>query len=541
VLKDGFLVASQFYSLTVSARSTISGDVVGSNRVYFQANSAPSSGGVEIVGTAAPQQLQAFQVRAFGWVDVDVPLKYIFSLVDRSSSQEVFLTELSDLPSATVVAPTAGSMLLRVRVFDRLGSMAVADAPVVIAVASPQDIPTLQGVLLSAFNRYAVWGDVRSANTYGVALAASYNSRNELATAARQSIISSLAGIATQRRLLWVNSPAAVSLLQAATQIGDFSLDVLENSTHILESVVAAAQTSAVASSYSVSSSELARFSTSGFLRAASNTAQRLASVSGARGSMRVRLQRVVEAIVQLQARFVAVDELATTIVTETLLAASIVVSSETLAKSGGQITVGGLGIIASNWNSSNTFTVISWGSGVFPSAPNTTSPVVQLLFDGAQVGNVSFGFSSDRPGTCALYDDSTGEWDSKKCQTRQSGQQIVCECSASATETGKPILLSLLFSADQSSPAAPSGGVSESTSSSSGLIAGIIVAVVVVLIVAALVTVYAVPSLRAKFMPFANQQKASMVEDIELESERGSPNAPAGWAVGSKPGLMTD
>eukprot|EP01122_Echinamoeba_exundans_P004865 TRINITY_DN15080_c0_g1_i1.p1 TRINITY_DN15080_c0_g1~~TRINITY_DN15080_c0_g1_i1.p1 ORF type:complete len:2088 (-),score=225.01 TRINITY_DN15080_c0_g1_i1:17-6280(-) len=541
VLKEGSLIPSQFYSLTLSARNIITGDVVGSSRTFFQANSAPSSGHVEMVGGTQPQQqLRPFVVRALGWVDVDVPLLYVFSLKDPLTSQEIFLTELSDSPTATVVAPIPGSLLLRVRVFDRLGSMAVSDTPVVITPAFAQDVSTLQAALLSSFNRYVLWGDVRSATTYGVALAESFNSRNESATAVRQRIISSLAAVAEQRRLLWVNSPATINLLRAATQLGDFPLEAIENCTQILESVVAAAQSSAVGSSYSVSSSELARFSTAGFLRAAANTALGITRTAGVSGSVKVRLQRVVESIVLLQSRYVSVDELAAAIVTDTLRAATITVSNDTLTTSGGQIVISGVAVIASSWNSSNTFTVISWGSGVFPSAPNASSPVVQLLFEGAQVGNVSFGFSSSRPGgTCALFDASTEVWESKNCRTTQVGQQVVCECSPPSSASGKPILLSLLFADVPKSPevlAATPRDFAEISSSSAGLIAGVIVAVLVALIVAGIVTVFAVPSLRAKLTPFANRhQPSSLTEDVELEPQpQGS--TPPKWSVGSKP-----
>lgn len=527
VIRPEILTPDQFYALSVETFNT-GRLVTGSSRIFVIANSAPSSGSIETEGELV--SYRRFLVKSSGWTDLDLPLRFIFSLAPSDGSSEIFLNELSDVPSASVISPLSGTHRLIVRVFDLQGAISLRETPITIAPGT-RSISDLE----TEFAQFTRWGDVRSAVQVAIAIALTPNANIKLSTS--ENILSGLAQIVSRRPLSWINSPALINALSLVTVKSRLSEAAIRNSVAVLAAVAASAEAEAsLSASLSATSSNLARFSVSGFISSAANTAKALLnSTSSGDAALRTRLLQAVEKLVQLQARFLSVDELAAEIISDTLNSSTVIFSGEKLSETRGVVVVGAVQLTLSSWNTSVAISTTYWTAGAFPFAPSTLTPVYQAFVPAGFVSSVSTTFDLSG-GTCAVLQESSNTWDSTGCTTaNRSDGKIDCTCNISAgtQSSGGRVSLALLFSTPPLSR-----DVNDPTEANvGGLVAGIVVGIILILVIAAIVTFALVPSLRAKVAPFWRGSNSIPSTDGHEELEETAARTST-WQGAQKPSI---
>jgi hypothetical protein len=530
VLQEDALVPGQVYSFQASFFDKATNILVGSNRIYLLTNSAPTTGAVSVTNISRPSFFDQVELSASGWVDADVPLKYAFSIIQNG--REIFLTELQESSFSSVILPISGATTLRVRVFDRQGAMEIRDSPLIVDSISDEESASRRSELVARFRQYAKWGDFRRASQLALALTSSPSNAQNISIPTIE-IVDLLSSRLEQNQLAWADSPVLVDLLNVLTNSSTgFSLELSENCTKILETIVASSQS--VPSTLSVTTTQLARFTTAGIVSTALQVVTSITKSSSNTPTLLQRLQAVIEALVTLQTRFVVVDELAAQIISQSIRSTSIVVSNASLSQTSGLVVLPGSATVTlSAWNSTEIpIGVISWEDGSFPFLPPTSrSRVIQFLLSGsAEVGSVtaSFNSSGQQQATCAIFDEASKMWDSTQCvmETQAGSGEVVCRCTPK--QGGNRVTMSLLFTLldSPSSSMTPAGSVGspaqDISASSAGAIAGAIVGVIVVLLVVVVLVVAFVPSVRAKVAPF--WKKSAPRETLpEMEVEQSS------------------
>jgi hypothetical protein len=534
VLREETLLSGQIFTFSVEIYDAQTDIMLGANTIFLLTNEAPATGSIQPPG--ASNQLETVEFFAPAWSDKDLPLRYIFSLIQ--GTREIFLTELLESPVARALVPFSGASELRVRVFDRQGAMATRKINHIIGKLSSNDIATRLSELTSSFRQRAGWGDLRGASQIAIALLIAKSQQNDPATPQfREEIISFLSLSLSTRKLAWVDSPSVVNLLSLITNGSNgLSQATIENCTRIIEESVAAASTQ-VPTKLSITSSQLARFTTVGFLETAIQVAKSVISQAAqSNAAISARIRAAIESLVVLQSRFIVADELAAQIISESIRATSVVVSDRTITESGGAITVANVTIqLVGSGGGDVIVGIITWSNGTFSSEAGG-GKVVQLLLSGGTATTVSAEFEG--AGKCAVFIDSSQTWDGSLCRSKpQPNGNVVCEC-ANPTASNR-VTLSLLFGGTtDATPTLVPQLTNDAIGAPVGAIVGAVVGVLVALIIVAVLVVLLVPSIRAKVLPYSmarlndggnNGEQMQTIEDAQ-------PERTSRWEPASKP-----
>jgi hypothetical protein len=509
--------------------------------LFLLTNEYPVTGLIE--APTGTNLLDPVDLVAPGWVDNDFPLRYVFSLIQ--GNDEIFLTELLDSPSAQTIIPIAGSSQIRVRVFDTQGAMALRTANFSTRNLSSSDLSRRISELQTSFGQRAAWGDLRGASQLSVALLIAQSRQNyPLLPQLREEVLSLLSSSLAVRKLAWVDSPSVINLLSLIIKGNEtLSQSALENCTRIIEDSVAAASTQ-TPNKLSVTSSQLARFTTFGFLNTAIGISKSVSQASQSSATISSRIRAAIESLVLLQTRFIVADELAAQIISESVIATAIVVSNRTITESGGKISVANVTIALTPTSGAGDVSIgiITWKDGSFYLGEKGGT-VIQLLFSsGAGASAVSAEFDSQpnaNGGRCAILNESTKKWDDSTCSSKtQPNGNVLCECSVTSASGGaNRVALSLLFdtsSFDQRTPSLVP--TVEAVGAPVGAIVGAVVAVVV-LIVGAVLLVLLVPAIKQKVLPYNRTGANGMNHELgSIDEGEPRPESKPGWAVGSKP-----
>lgn len=539
VVRPDAVIPGQFYAFTLELFSALTTPAIllTTARTYVIVNSAPSNGAVDAPGPISA--LRSTTISAPSWTDDDFPLRYLFSFRGNCLRNEIFLTDLLDVPTATVIFPCSGTLL--VRVYDRQGASSTANT----SISAVAPLANASVLLQEDFARYTKWGDLESASRISLALLAYEPSEK---TSLRDNVLQLVAATISRRPLSFANTPTLISTLDLASQ-ANLSSSGIQNCTYVLSQIISAAER-ASSSLLSSSSSAVSRTRASSLLSTAASIASALANSTSATREDKYQLISLVSRLVQIQARFLADGESPAQISTPSLNSSSSVTVN-------GSYSSLGISTAVVSANGTIGISSVSWAPGTFPFAFSPSSQVLQVLIENGQLdGSVEAEFEGTT-GTCAQFDESSGRWNGTGCaKTLSSSGKTICSCispQAASSASATRVSLSLLFGSFAPTPSAlaPGPGATESTSplalstieqsNVAGIVAGVVVAVVVVLVVIFLLVVAKVPSVRSKVAPFwkpkESATRAHTEADLELEEQAApSLSAQQKWEDAVKP-----
>jgi hypothetical protein len=328
VLRPDAFRAGSFYAVKIDVVQTDDSQLVGSTRRVLGVNSAPANGKLTLLSTNV-RQFDRVELSADGWVDSDIPLRYVYSIVS-SSGQEIFLSEPLDIPSFSFVMPLSGAVTIKVRVIDSGGAESVSSLTV-NAAAAEASIQVAKG----DFDNMINLGDFRTANQQLLALMLASNLAQDPAVSLREQMVTALHSYVTSNGIAPAYVPILVKSLQLTTglRVG-ISSTLASRALDLLESAVNSALSSdSVASTLAFSNSVLSRYSAQQFLNAVANVAGQLRSLTTSDSdTAAVRIMNILDKLLQLQASFSVADEFASVLAdpTSSLNLTSIVLSPRT-------------------------------------------------------------------------------------------------------------------------------------------------------------------------------------------------------------------
>eukprot|EP01122_Echinamoeba_exundans_P015839 TRINITY_DN774_c0_g3_i1.p1 TRINITY_DN774_c0_g3~~TRINITY_DN774_c0_g3_i1.p1 ORF type:complete len:1036 (-),score=163.55 TRINITY_DN774_c0_g3_i1:1405-4146(-) len=460
VLRPDALRAGSFYAVKIDVIQTGDNQLVGSTRRVLGVNSAPANGKLTLLSTNV-RQFGRVELSADGWVDSDIPLRYVYSIIS-ASGQEIFLTEPLDIPSFSFVMPLSGMVTMKVRVVDSGGAESVAS----ISMTSQSAEASSTQIAKSDFDNMMNLGDFRTANQQLVALMLASNLAGEAAVSLREQMMGALHTYVTSNGIAPAYVPILVKSLQLTTGIkAGISTTVASRALDLLERAVDSALASdTVASTLVFSNSVLSRYSAQQFLNAVANVAGQLRSLTVSDSdAASVRIMNILDKLLRLQASFSVADEFASVLAdpTSSLNLTSIVLSPRSIGTDGvvtlpiSNMTVSvNLTQVSGSGVSIN---VITWSSGSFPSrTPDgvTFGQVVTALLSGSNASEVGVDFDEasigqqDKSKTCAAYDEQKREWDTSRCYTVTQNHRITCRCKAADSASSR-ISITVLIGAE--------------------------------------------------------------------------------------------
>jgi hypothetical protein len=546
VMKPDVLKPGQIYSLRADIIDGTT--VLGSNRVFMFPNRGPTSGRLSLSTTTA-NKFDRVEVVAESWVDEDISLNYLFSIIVPGYPQEIFLGDATDAASISFLIPVAGPATLVLRVADSNGARTEFQSQVVFG-PNTSSAPSL-----GDYQTRVSWGDVRGASQIATAIILSANAT--LYTSSIDSIVAPLFTLSQSGQL----SPVGVQAVLNTLSVACFKVELVSGSTatmatDILDVVVQIAETQAQRA-FSSSTSKLGSVVASSFLSTAAGVARSIAGNQDIGLITRSKLLDVVSRLVSLQARDALVNEQAQNLYGQFLNATSQILSSaQPIPTSAGTVT-----LTLNIPGGQISIQTITWSAASFPYSPSNGSSfqsnIVTILFDSSSPGSVTVDFDKSSSSVtsdtkCGRLDEQTKKWTTSGCSLSTTGAAYSCTCQLpSSSGTQQRVSLSLLVGATGGDPLNPPSGGSNAgdpAGLSSGAAAAIAIVVIIVVAVAVVVVVWwrrreTFVAARNKMATLFSRQTVKREEPKQevAQSEVPLSTSSSRWKLASRPSMTNN